>query len=178
MGSFMLDPTQAAAAAEQYFSVANPLTKLGWGISGHVFLSPDLGSVVKVHHFKEGFERELDVYRRLQRLRITRLHGLSVPKLIGHRAELNLIQMDFVSAPYLLDFAGVLFRPPDFPEDTMQRWHEGIQEMFGPNAHVAYAVYNSLAKHGMYYVDFRPSNLNTAGLPGLEPFEPGEEESW
>ena len=44
--------------------------------------------------------------------------------------------------------------------------------MFGPNVHIAYAVYDSLARHGIYYMDFRPSNLKLENLPGLEPYEP------
>lgn len=80
--------------------------------------------------------------------------------------------MDFVSAPYLLDFAGVKFDPPDFSEDTMASWHASLEEFFGPNVSVAYAVYHSLAQHGMYYLDFRPSNMKLDGLPGLQPFEP------
>lgn len=135
-------------------------------------LSPDLRSAVKIHRREEGFARELEVYRHLRRLAITRLHGLTVPKLQGHRSDVKLIQMDFVTAPYLLDFANVTYEPPDFPDDTMERWHAGIEEYFGPNAWVAYAVYNWLAQHGLYYMDFRPSNVKLDGLPGLLPFDP------
>ena len=53
----------------------------------------------------------------------------------------------------------------------MKLWHAGIEEMFGPNAWVAYAVYHSLAEHDLYYRDFRPSNLKLDGLPGLEAVE-------
>jgi hypothetical protein len=80
--------------------------------------------------------------------------------------------MDFVTPPFLLDFAGVQFELPDFPEDTMQSWHAGIEEMYGPNAWIAHAVYESLARHGMYYLDFRPSNMKLDGLQGLEPYMP------
>jgi hypothetical protein len=58
----------------------------------------------------------------------------------------------------------VSFDPPDFSDETMESWHAGIREMFGPNAHVVYAVYHSLAQRGIYYMDFRPSNLNLTGL--------------
>ena len=95
------------------------MIRLGWGISGFVYLSPDLRTAVKVHRHQESFARELEVYERLRRLRMTRLHDLTIPRLRGHARNYNLIQMDFVSAPYLLDFAGVLFDPPDFPSDTM-----------------------------------------------------------
>jgi hypothetical protein len=134
----------------------------------------DLRTAVKVHHRHEGFSRELEVYRRLHRLGITSLHGLTVPKLRDHSADVKLIRMDFVNAPYLLDFAGVRFDPPDFPPDTMAKWHDDIQGWYGPNADIAYDVYYSLAMRGMYYMDFRPSNLKLDGLPGLLPFDPSK----
>jgi len=84
--------------------------------------------------------------------------------------------MDFVRPPYLLDFAGVLFHPPDFPQDTMDQWHAGIEEMFGPNSAIIYAVYHALAKHGIYYLDFRPSNVNLTGLPGSRSMDVNDSE--
>ena len=166
------DQNRAAEIAQSFFATSTPLLQLGWGISGYVYLSPDLDSAVKVHRRKESFVCELEAYQRLRQLRITQLHGLTIPKLRDFRDQLNLIQMDFVNAPYLVDFAGVRFDPPDFPSDTMQSWHDSISELFGPNAWIAYAVYNSLARHGLYYMDFRPSNLNLKGHPDFQPFEP------
>jgi hypothetical protein len=160
-----LDHRTAAAIAGLYFDTSVPLVRLGWGISGYVYLSPDLRTAVKVHRHHESYVRELEVYRRLSQLRITRLHGLSIPKLRAYRDELNLIQMDFVSAPYLLDFAGVQFAEPDFSPDVMADWHTKIADFYGPNASIAYDVYNSLARHGMFYMDFRPSNLKLADPP-------------
>lgn len=165
-----LDHLTAAEIAQRYFATAEPLVRLGWGISGYVYLSPDTRTAVKVHRYRESFARELEAYRRLRRLKIRQLHGLTVPQLRGHRDSALLIRMDFVSAPYLLDFAGVTFTPPDFSEDTMQHWHSQIDEYFGANASIAYDVYNSLARHGIYYLDFRPSNMKLDGLPGLKPF--------
>lgn len=170
-----IDHQTAELIATEYLG-ATPARRLGWGISGYVYLSPGLRSAVKVHRSVEGFTRELEVYRRLRALGITSVHGLTVPKLRNSRADLKLIEMDFVSAPYLLDFAGVRFSPPDFPPDTMDRWRAEIAGRFGPNAWVAYLVYEALAKRGLYYMDFRPTNLNVEGLPGAEPFKPSESE--
>src|SRR4051812_48704052 len=118
-----LDHKLAAKIAENYFGTPVPLKMLGWGISGFVYLSPDLANVVKVHRYEEGFARELEVYRRLDRLKINQLHGLTIPKLRDFRSDVKLIRMDFVLSPYLLDFAGVSFTAPDFSEDTMNDWH-------------------------------------------------------
>lgn len=102
----------------------------------------------------------------LSQLQLFKLHGLTIPKLRGCRNDGFVIQMDFVSPPFLLDFAGVLFRKPDFTEDVWQDWHNKIQEAYGSNAYMAYAVYESLSKHGIYYLDFRPTNMKLDGLPG------------
>jgi hypothetical protein len=174
----VLTRSEADNIARQYFGTSEPLAMLGWGIAGFVYLSPDRRSVVKVHSRAEGFHTELDVYRRLAQLRITQLHGLTIPRLINHRDDLKVIEMDFVSAPYLVDFAGVRFDPPDFPEDTMNHWHATIRSYYGPNATVAYAVYESLRRHGIYYMDFRPSNMKLDGLPGLLPFNPAESDAF
>jgi hypothetical protein len=169
-----LDHQVAAKIAQDYLRTTKPLKRLGWGIGGFVYLSPDGRTAVKVHRHEEGFFRELEVYRRLRKLRITQLHGLTIPKLRGYRADVKLIQMDFVSPPFLLDFAGVRFSPPEveFDADTLEHWHATIAGFFGPNASIAYAVFNSLAAHGIYYLDFRPSNLKLEGLAGLEASDP------
>lgn len=165
------DPERAARIAQEYCGSKSPLERLGWGIGGFVYLSPKPGRVVKVHHGHH-FGVELEVYRRLRRLRLTRLHGLNIPRLLNFSEERQLLEMDFVNTPFLLDFAGVLFSPPDFNDDAMQKWHKDIEEAYGPNAHIAYAVYRFLEKHGMYYMDFRVSNMKLDGLPGLEPYTP------
>lgn len=164
-----IDLSTAEEIAKQYFGTTQSLARLGWGISGFVYLSPDLVTVVKVHRAKEGFERELATYQRLAQIQLTRLLGLTVPKLRDYRRSPNIIRMDLVRPPYLLDFAGVSFDPPDFSSDVMASWHEELAERFGPNVSVAYSVYAALARHGIYYLDLRPSNLNLEGLPGLAP---------
>jgi len=109
---------------------------------------------------------------------MTQLLGLTVPRLRGYRSDVNLIRMDFVSAPWLLDFAGVLFHPPDFSEDATASWHADVRLRFGSHDWMAWAVYHALAKHGIYYVDLRPSNVNLTHLPGLEPAETPNDEPY
>ena len=163
-----LDPKTALTIAQEYIGTTLPLTRLGWGVNGIVYLSPDGRSAVKVHHEKEGFTRETEVYKRLWRLRISQLHGIVIPRLRGYRSDLKVIRMDFVIPPFLLDFAGARFTPPDFSAETMEMWHTQLADLFGPNVHFVYAVYHSLIRHGIYYMDFRPSNLKLDNLPGLE----------
>ena len=129
-----MDPQLASRIASSYFRSPRPLKPLGWGIGGFVYLSPDTVSAVKVYRAAEGFTTELECYRRLGRLAITDLHGLHVPKLLGFDSNARLVHMDFVKPPFLLDFAGVSFDPPDFEADVMEDWHARIRGWHGPNA--------------------------------------------
>jgi hypothetical protein len=167
-----LDPKGAEQIARHYLGATNPLARLGWGIGGYVYLSPDGRAAVKVHRGEEGFVREVEAYERLRRTRISQVHGIVIPKLHDFRTDLRVIRMDFVLPPFLVDFAGVRFTPPDFLPDTMELWHASLAEMFGPNVHLVYFVYDALAKYGIYYTDFRPSNLKLEGLAGVEPLPP------
>ena len=54
-----VDPKIANDIAMRYFATDKPLIRLGWGISGFVYLSPDTRTAVKVHRHAESFEREL-----------------------------------------------------------------------------------------------------------------------
>ena len=159
-----MDHQTALGIAQRYLDTSQPLKRLGWGIGGFVYLSPDTLSAVKVHR-GPGYGVELKTYRRLRRLGIREIHGLNVPRLLGHDDALRVIRMDVVNAPFLLDFAGVLFKPPDFSDDVTASWHADIAEKFGPNAWIAHLVYSTLAKYGIYYVDFRPTNLKLDGHP-------------
>lgn len=163
-----LDYARAEEIARRYTRSSRPLTNLGWGVSGFVFLAPD-NTAVKVHKHREPYHTELLAYQRLRRLRIRRLLGLAIPRLRGYRARGRIIRMDTVSPPYLLDFAGVRFEPPDFNDDVIEDWHSRIEEVFGPNAPFVHEVYHALARHDIYYLDFRPSNLNLEGLRGRLP---------
>lgn len=169
-----LDLSTAELRAREYIGATGPLLRLGWGIGGWVYLSPNAQTAIKVHRRIEGYRTEIQAYRLLSKHRLTNLHGLNIPKPRGKSDQLMTFHMDVVTAPYLLDFAGVRFTPPDFSADVMRDWQIGIANFFGPNAHVAYAVYDALRRLGMWYLDFRPSNLKLDGLPGLLPDEPSD----
>lgn len=159
---------RAQRFAQAYIGSTAELNLLGWGVGGYVFVAPDYRTAIKVHHYPDGYATELKTYRLLKQLKILRLHGLAVPQLHGHDDDALIIQMDIVQPPFLLDFAGVRFSPPDFTADTMQHWHREIAERFGNNTDLVYAVYHTLARHGIYYMDFRPTNLKVEGLLDLD----------
>lgn len=153
--------------AQQFIGTTELLRPVGWGVSGFVFARPDLTTVIKVHHASEPHAIEVKAYERLKQHRIVSLLGLTVPRLRRSDRVLHLIEIDFVQSPYLLDFAGVSFSKPDFSPETMAEHFASVDERFGKNAHLAYDVYHTLAKIGIYYLDLRISNLNLRGHPDL-----------
>ncbi len=167
-----LTPEKAHQLAQQYIGTTEPLARLGWGIGGYVFHSPDFRSAIKVHKTVEQYRTEVKAYSILRQHRVTTVCGLTIPVMRSSRDDLRAIEMDFVSAPYLLDFAGVLFHPHDYSEDAISHWQAGIRRSYGEaNEWIAYAVYSALQKYGLYYMDIRPSNLNPKGHPDFDSTE-------
>jgi hypothetical protein len=162
------DSDDPAAIAQRYTKAPGPLKILGSGMGGVVFLAPDLRTAIKIHHQVHTYETEVEAYRRIKRAGITNVRGLTVPKPRAYVPALKLIRMDVVRAPYLLDFAGVLFNRPDFDSDAMAGWHEHLHFLFGRNVSIIYDVYHILSRHGIWYMDFRPSNIKLEGLPDYD----------
>ena len=93
------DAIKFAAIAQKYIGTDEPLARLGWGISGYVYLAPDLRTAVKVLRYRAGFDAEVRTYQMLRRLGFRQLLGFTVPRMLGYRDDLLAIQMDFVRSP-------------------------------------------------------------------------------
>lgn len=88
--------------------------QLGYGYDGNVFAT-ERQSAIKVLRFQRHYERERDVYLRLESRSIVEVAGFSVPQLIHHDDHLWVVEMGIVSPPFVLDFAGVyLDQRPDY----------------------------------------------------------------
>jgi hypothetical protein len=163
-----LDQHAAMEIARDYIGAEVVPAMLGWGVTGFVFVNERLRTAVKIHKFADTCQREMQAYELLKRKRLQeqlrRRFSLNVPRMLASDPERHLIHMDLVRPPFLLDFAGVRFAPPDFSDDVMADWHDQIVEKFGDQFALVYAIYDFLAKRGLYYLDFRPSNLNLSGL--------------
>jgi hypothetical protein len=89
-------------------------------------------SAIKVLRFQRLYERERDVYFRLQSQSIVEVAGFSVPQLIHHDDRLWVVEMGIVSPPFVLDFAGAyLDQRPDYPDEVMEEWQADKLEQFG-----------------------------------------------
>ena len=106
-------------------------TELGFGYDGIVF-STTCQSAIKVLRYQALYQKERDVYLRLQNHEILTVSGFHVPELLQYDDELWVIEMRIVRPPFVLDFAGAyLDEPPDFPEEIMAEWRAEKKEQFG-----------------------------------------------
>ncbi|MCY2987597.1 MAG: hypothetical protein NTY19_07000 [Planctomycetota bacterium] len=138
--------------------------QLGFGVHGVVFACRRMGDpgrlAIKVHERQIPYERERDVYLRLQQHCVTQVHGCHVPQLLAYDDGWLIIEMTAVTPPYVLDFAGAyLDRPPDFSEEILAEWKAEKQEQFGDGWPEVRRVLWTLEGHGIYVSDISPSNI-------------------
>jgi hypothetical protein len=136
------------------------IKRLGAGKDGTVFQT-SRRSAVKVHERSEGYISERDVYIRLRDREIDEICGLSVPILIRYDDDLRIIEMTIVNPPYILDFASAwLDKPPDFPIEVLDEWHEQLRENFGDRFPDVMGLLEALGNDaGVYLLDIHTHNV-------------------
>jgi hypothetical protein len=97
---------------------------------------------------------------RLRDREISRILDFKVPKLWHADDELWVIEMEIVSPPFVLDFAGAyLDSPPDFPEEIMADWRAEKKEQFGERWPQVQDIMREFRKLGIYLADVKPGNI-------------------
>lgn len=134
--------------------------QLGYGYDGTVFAT-NHQSAIKVLRFDRLFQRERDVYLRLQDHAVVEVHGFSVPRLVDFCDELLIVEMGIVSPPFVLDFAGAyLDRAPDYPADVMEEWEADKCEQFGEERwEEVRIIMFTFQRYGIYLADVKPGNI-------------------
>lgn len=133
--------------------------QLGYGYDGIVY-STECQSAVKGLRYQALYERERDVYLRLYNLQIESVCGCNVPKLMDYDDRLWVIEMEIVSPPFVLDFAGAyLDRKPDFPADVMRTWQREKRAQFRDDWPRVLSIMAELARHGVHLADVKPGNI-------------------
>lgn len=135
--------------------------RLGYGKDGTVF-STSLATAVKVHVYRESYERELAGYRRLRDYEVIEVLGHNVPRLLGCDDQLRVIEMTIVRPPFLLDFASAYVgaEAPDFSDEVLEQWREEKMERFGQNWAAVEAVLHFLqTRFGIHLMDVHPANI-------------------
>ena len=100
-------------------------------------------------------------YERLKEKGVREIEGLVVPRLIGFSDELQVIEIDVVMPPCLIDFGKAYIdeRSPYTPEQLAE-WHEELKEIFDDDYRVVRKVLASLwAYYGIDYTDAKPKNI-------------------
>lgn len=124
--------------------------EMGSGFDGVVF-STSRPSAVKALKHEELYRNEKAVYLRLNENDIQEIDGFSVPQLIHFDDECWVIEMDIVTRPYVLDFAGAYLdkKPPYlFNEEVMGEWQKEKEEIFGDRWDTVTGIMASFRRHG------------------------------
>jgi hypothetical protein len=146
----MIDPIEAAKLRAQEFANRRRLKLgdvVGYGADG-VVIATSVHTVVKSLKYKELYAKELAVYRRLEKLGFDSVCGFNVPKLISNHDELLIIEIEFVTPPFIVDFAsaGVDADPlAKFDADQQRETIEEWTALFGshwPKVRSLYRVLN------------------------------------
>ena len=135
--------------------------KLGHGTDGAVWASTRK-TAIKALHLLTTYQREVAAYERLAERQITKLHGLSVPELLGYDEELLVIEMTIVQPPFLLDFGkAYVDRQPPYWDDAqlVANAREEWAGLFDDRWPDVVALLGALESLGVYYVDPRPGNI-------------------
>jgi hypothetical protein len=133
--------------------------QLGYGCDG-IVLSTSRPSAIKAFRYERLYQRERDVYLRLQQRGILDVRGFAVPQLVDHDEKLWCVEMTIVRPPFVLDFAGAyLDTLPDYPEDVMDEWHKEKQVQFESRWPEVQAVMRTFRSFGIYLADVKPGNI-------------------
>ena len=153
--------------AQQYASqkglvLAKPL---GSGVHGSVFTAKNqtntAKSAIKVHERERDFQRERDVYIRLQGLGVTDVCGCAVPELLAFDNELWILEMTVVTPSFVLDFGDAnLDQPHDFSEEVLADWRADKQELFDRRWPEVLTILRYLEGYGIYMLDVHPGNIS------------------
>ena len=134
---------------------------LGRGAQGIVY-STNRKSAIKIHGREPAYQRERDVYLRLREFDFTQIRGLGVPSLMQSDDQLWILELAFVSAPFVLDFgAAYLDEMPDFPEDPhdAEDREKENRDLFGANWPEVQRIIRAFQSHGIYITDLHPGNI-------------------
>jgi hypothetical protein len=130
--------------------LTNPL---GRGEDGQVWKSR-VPTAVKASYRWHNYYRERLCYQRFSENNVRSINGLSVPRLIGFSDSLQVLEIDIVMPPYLLDERG------PYDEDQLAAWHEELKELFEGNYDRVCSLIGILwHRYRIDYVDAKPQNI-------------------
>jgi hypothetical protein len=131
----------------------------GYGMDAFVWQTDD-DDILKVFRHARQFAAELAVYRRLDHHSLYRLRGFSIPYLLRADEEFQVLQLSYVSPPYILDFAAAsLDRPSKGFDPDDPAWIAEQRRRFGRDWPEVKALLDALRHHGIHYEDVHEQNI-------------------
>ncbi|MDA1017072.1 MAG: hypothetical protein O3A00_21765 [Planctomycetota bacterium] len=114
--------------------------------------------MLKVHRWPYTFEPELKAYQRLAEHNVFRLKGFNIPRLLDYDAELHILELSFVTPPYILDFVGANpgRKPASF---NLDRIEFEFSRQFGSDWPEVRLLLEALMHLGIYYEDAHNKNI-------------------
>ena len=133
---------------------------LGDGTDGAVW-STDRNTVVKAVQRQTNYRMELACYQRLREYDVASVLQFAIPRLIDSDDQRQIIEMTWVSPPFLLDFGkAYLDNPPDFSAEVNADELEKQRENWGDQFHIVSAAIGFLRhNYGIHYGDPNKNNI-------------------
>lgn len=143
---------------------AQLMERLGFGQDGLVYAT-DQESVLKCLRYERLYQNERNVYQRLAQLGSEEIAGFNVPKLINSDDALWIVEIQLVTPPFVLDFAGASLDQPsrifaEMSEDDHLEWIESRVEMYGDEWSLVETLLSQLRRHKIYLSDVKPGNIS------------------
>ena len=140
------------------------MERLGFGQDGLVYAT-DQESVLKCLRYERLYQNERNVYQRLAQLGCEEIAGFNVPKLINSDDELWIVEIQIVTPPFVLDFAGAsLDRPSqifvEISEGDQQEWIQTLMEMYGDEWPLVDHSSPNFAGNKIFLTDVSPGNIS------------------
>jgi len=102
-------------------------------------------------------------YQRLREAGVRKILGFHVPRLFRHDDALRVIEMDVVTRPFVLDFAGAyLGGLPEFSDEAWSMWEAQKHEQFDVRWPKVQEILAALEDFDIHMVDVSPSNIGFA----------------
>jgi hypothetical protein len=159
--SISTSPAGAVERARQYAAKhGRTLTELlGSGQDG-VVLKTHAKTAVKAFMHWTQYDREQGVYVHLLEKGVTSLAGFQIPRMVAFDDQLQIIELDVVQPPFVLDFAGaVLEARPDWLNQA--ELEEKVRDFWETSERITRVleVLAAFRRLGVYLTDVKPGNI-------------------
>src|SRR5205809_3033970 len=115
---------------------------------------------IKALRWPEAYERERNVYERLQGAGVVAILGFNVPQLVSSDDGLRVLEMTIVERPFALDFAGAyLDKRPEFTDEIWAEWEAEKREQFETRWPEVRRMLDAFEELGVYLLDVSPGNI-------------------